>query len=188
MKKSLLFILIALSSSLAFAQEKQKDKPKVDAEFDRAFMPGGGYSVFLPKSKDSLGTLSGAFIEFLFYTRVAQNDDSGPSHIRLYGKLNMLNSSKKNITDFFLYAVGLDMSLERNPKRNYFIPYFGLEMGGISNQKFGTSLQFTPTLGMHLVSRENLFVNIQAGYMYPVNNFDLLQGYSFQAGLNFSFW
>ena len=188
MKKIIFCVLFLCCTFQAFAQNKEKEKPNIDAEFERAFMPGGGYSVFLPKGRDSLGTLSGAFIEFLFYSHVAQNDDAGPSHIRLYGKLNMLNSSKKDVTDFFLYAVGLDMSLERNPKRNYFIPYFGLEMGGISNQKFGTSLQFTPTLGVHLVSRQNLFVNLQAGYMYPVNNFDLLQGYNFQAGLNFSFW
>ncbi len=186
MKKIFLCLVFSSLTWCAFAQDAPKKN--IHAEFDRTFMPGGGFNVLIPKSKDSLGTLSGGMVEFLFYTHVAQNDDSGPSHIRLYGKLNMLNSSKKNITDFFLYAVGLDMSLERNPKRNYFIPYFGLEMGGISNKNFGTTLQFTPTLGMHVVSRQNLFVNLQAGYMYPVNNFDLLQGYAFQGGVNFSFW
>lgn len=187
--KYLFFVCLLCLSFQSFAQTTEKpEKSKVDAEFDRAFMPGGGYALFLPKGKDSLGILRGGTIEFLLFTHVAQNDDSGPSHIRIYGKLNMLNSDKKNVTNFFSYAAGLDMSLERNPKRNYFIPYFGLEMGGLSNKSFGTTLQFTPTLGMHVVSRQNLFINLQAGYMYPVKNFDLLQGYAFQASLNFSFW
>jgi hypothetical protein len=188
MKKIILTCFVACLSISAWAQTNPAPNTDPNAEFDRYFMPGGGYGVYIPKGKDSLGTLSGGVVEFLFFTRVAQNDDSGPSHVRLFGKLNLLNSSKKNVSDFLLYSVGLDMSLERNPKRNYFIPYFGLEMGGISNKNFGTSLQFTPMLGLHLISRQNLFLNVQGGYMYPVKNFDLLQGYMLQAGLNFSFW
>jgi len=187
MKKTILFFSFLFLSIVVNAQIT--DKKKIDnAEFERAFMPGGGYNVYIPKGKDSLGILSGAVIEFLFYAKVAQNDDSGPSHVRLYGKLNVLNSNKKNISDFLLYSVGLNMSLERNPKRTFLIPYFGLEMGGISNKTFNSTLQFTPTLGVHLLSRQNIFINAQAGYMYPIKNFELMRGTNLQIGLNFSFW
>lgn len=187
MKKLTLTIIFALACLYANAQPTDNKKSK-DSEFDSKFMPGGGYGIFIPKGKDSLGTLSGALVEFLFYSHVAQNDDFGPSHVRLYGKLNILKSDKKNISDFFLYGIGLDMSIEKNPKRNFLIPYFGLEMGGISNRTLNTSLQFTPTLGIHLVSKQNIYLNVQAGYMYPVKNFDIVRGTSLQAGLNFSLW
>jgi hypothetical protein len=189
MKKLVLTAFLACLSWAAMAQTSNENKkPTVDAEFERAFMPGGGYGVYIPKAKDSLGVLQGALVEFLFFSKVAQNDISGPSHVRVFGKLNILKSDKKNVSDFLLYSVGLDMSLERNPKRNYFIPYFGLELGGLSNKAFGSTLQFTPMVGVHLVSRQNLFLNVQAGYIYPVKNFEMLQGTNLQAGLNFSFW
>lgn len=185
MKKTILLIVWVCFSGSLFAQNESTTK---NIEFDRAFMPGGGFGMHFPKGKDSLGVLSGVAVEFLLFARVAQNDDSGPSHVRVYSKLNMLQSSKKDVSNFLSYAMGLNMSLERNPKRTFLIPYFGLEMGGLSNKNFSTTLQFTPMLGIHLLSRENIFINVQGGYMYPVKNFDLLQGASFQAGLNFSLW
>ena len=186
--KTIIFIaLFALSCAYIYAQPTDPKKV-VDRDYNVAFMPGGGYSFFVPKAQDSLGILSGGVIEFLLFGKVAQNDDFGPSHVRLYGKLNILKSSKKNVTDFFFYGIGLDMSIERNPKRDFLIPYFGLEMGGLSNKIFGTTLQFTPTVGVHLLSKKNIFLNVQAGYMYPINNFEMLRGTAIQAGLNFSLW
>ena len=189
MKKLTLLTLLACFCATAQAQTNPEDtKKNAERNFETKFMPGGGYGYLMPKGKDSLGTLSGAVVEFLFYSQVAQNNDFGPSHTRFYGKLNILKSDKKNITDFFMYSVGLNLSIERNPQRTFLIPYFGLEMGGISNKSLNTTLQFTPMLGLHVVARKNIFVNLHAGYMYPVKNFDIMRGTSLQGTINFSLW
>jgi hypothetical protein len=176
MKKIAVFLLLLLINLYLIAQDEEDNKKIKDYDFEGVFMPGAGYSFYIPKSQDSLGTFGGFAVEFLVYGKVAQNDNSGPSHIRTYAKLNLMSSSKAGVSDLFLYGVGLDMSIERNPKRNFLIPYFGLELGGISQQKLGTSWQFTPILGVYVLSKQNLFINLQGGYMYPVNNFDMLQG------------
>lgn len=152
------------------------------------FMPGLGYCVYQPKLSDSLGVFSGLTIEYLIYGQVHKNDKPGPSHVRFYGKLNILPSSKEDVNSMFLYTLGLDLSLEKNPKRDYLVPYFGLEFGGISQKQLGTTAQFTPTLGVHIVSKRNLFINIQAGYLYPFNDFEERQGWMLQAGANFALW
>ncbi|MCS6821323.1 MAG: hypothetical protein NZ551_05570 [Microscillaceae bacterium] len=152
-------------------------------------MPGLGYGFYFPKAQDSLGFFRGMVVEFLFYADVSQNETTGPSHVRAYGKLHLMNSSKENVKNIFTYySVGLDMSIERNPKRTFLIPYFGLETGGISNAQLGTSWHFTPILGVHLLSRQNIFINLQGAYLYPVKNFDILQGYMGKLSINFSLW
>jgi hypothetical protein len=156
--------------------------------FQTYFMPGLAYAVFQPKATDSLGQFSGLTVEYLIYAKVEQNDESGPSHFRFYSKLNILQSTKSSINSMFMYTAGIDLSLEKNPKRSFLIPYFGLEFGGLSQKQLGTTVQFTPTFGIHLLSKKNLFINVHGGYLYPIANFETLQGWFGQAGLNFALW
>lgn len=158
------------------------------SNFETAFMPGLSLVYFQPKDMDSAGTFKGFAVEYLLYAKIYQNNKPGPSHVRWYGRFNMLKSDKKGISDMFSYAVGLSLSIEKNPGRTLFVPYFGLEFGGLSQSTWGTTAEFTPTLGIHLISQKNLFVNLQGGYVYPITNFDLLQGWRFQCGVNFALW
>ncbi len=157
-------------------------------DFDIHFQPGVGYSYFAPKASDSLGNFRGLVFEYLIWAGVRQNEDRGPSHTRIYAKINLMQSDKSGVSDMFMYGGGMNFSFERNPKRSYLIPYFGIELGGISQAKVGTTFQMTPLLGAHLIARRNIFVNLHGGYVYPVNDFDKLQGYFAQLGVNFSFW
>lgn len=156
--------------------------------FETWFMPGAGYTYYKPKASDSLGTFSGLAIEYLIYAQVEQNDNPGPSHVRFYGKLNLQNSTKEGVGQIFMYGLGLDLSLVKNPKRTFLVPYFGLEVGGLSNKNLGTTAQFTPILGIHLLSTKNLFINIHGGQVYTSKNIDMLQGMFAQATVNFSLW
>ncbi len=207
MNKISLFLATFLIGALSFSQEynyadsiyfKGKYYNKVDYDkvlaldaklnFETYFMPGLAYSMYQPKASDSLGLFSGLAVEYLIYAKAEQNDESGPSHVRWYSKLNILNSDKKDINSMFMYTVGLDLSLEKNPKRNFLVPYFGLEFGGITQKQLGSTVQFTPTLGIHLLAKKNIFLNVHGGYVYPLRNFEIQQGWFAQAGLNFALW
>jgi len=156
--------------------------------FHTVFMPGLSYSYYQPKATDSLGRFSGITVEYLLYAHVHQTNDPGPSHLRLYIKLNILNSSKSDIHSLFGYALGVDLSLEKNPRRTFLVPYFGLECGEMVQNQFGSVFQLTPILGVHLLSLRNIFINVHAGYVYPFRNYDQLQGWFGQAGIDFALW
>jgi len=205
MKKILITLLLNLIFLVSFGQTKNdsvwfhgryvsqaeyKKLIKIEerTSFQTYFMPGLGYTYYQPKASDSLGYFSGLAVEYLIYAKVEQNDDPGPSHARFYAKLNLLRSSKQDIKSMFMYTLGLDLSLEKNPKRTYLIPYFGLEFGGLSQKQLGTTVQFTPIAGVHVLSKKNVFINLHGGYMYPLSNFEMLQGWFGQAGVNFSLW
>ena len=169
------------------------DYKKVKDDYEKVhyeawFMPGLAYAYYQPKKMDSVGYFQGVTVEYLIYARIFKDEKPGPSQTRVYVKLNMLNSSKDNINSLFMYTFGVDLSLERNPARSFLIPYFGLEFGGISQKQLGSTVQFTPTFGVHIFSKKNLFVNLQGGYVYPVSNYEVLQGWTGQAGLNFALW
>lgn len=173
-----------------YSQEDYKKIKDEDekTDFESVFMPGLAYSFYHPKGIDSVGQFQGLVVEYLIYAKVRPNDNPGPSHVRWYVKLNLLKSSKEDIKNLFAYSVGLDLSLEKNPKRNWMVPYFGLEFGGFSAKKLGTNVQFTPIVGLHVISRKNLFINMHGGYVYPVRDFDIYQGWFAQAGFNFALW
>ena len=165
---------------------KKKVKNYTNDE-DLYFMPGAGFSVYAP-SEDTLGVFSGGNIDFLFYSAINQNNRRGPSHVRFYGKLGVLNSSKKNIATMLTYSAGITFSFERTPKRDFLIPYFGVEIGSITQKQISASFQITPIAGLHIVAKPNIFVNLHGGYVYPNTNAEALRGYTGQLTVNFSFW
>ncbi|TNE79523.1 MAG: hypothetical protein EP332_10655 [Bacteroidetes bacterium] len=170
------------------AEYDKEQKRKAYKNFHTYMMPGVSYLIYTPKRADSLGSYTGINIDYLISARVSQNTNPGPSHVRFYGKLSILGSSKSEMPSILNYGLGLNLSVEKYPNRRFFIPYFGLESGGMAQRGYGNTLQFTPLLGMHIVAQSNLFVNIHAGYVYPIKNFDQYQGWTAQAGFNFALW
>lgn len=173
---------------LSRADYNRELKRKSAMNFHTYMMPGLSYVMYAPKRADSLGLYSGINVEYLITARVAQNTNPGPSHIRFYCKLSILGSDKPEMPSILNYSLGLNLSVEKYPNRRFFIPYFGLESGGMAQRNYGNSLQFTPLAGVHLVAQSNLFVNVHAGYVYPIKNFEQYQGWTAQAGFNFALW
>lgn len=157
-------------------------------EFETYFMPGAGYSYYKFQGADSVGNFGGFTIDYLIYAKSHQNDDFGPSHVKVYSRLNMNKSDRSGMGNLFVYTAGLQMSIEKNPKRNFLIPYFGMEAGGMSNKILGSTFMFNPIAGVSLIATKNIYVNIHGGYIYPVGNYDLLSGYNVQATAQFAMW
>lgn len=184
--KYLTLIFVVLLCKFSTNVKAQVSEPIT--HYESYFMPGGGYGAYFPIGLDTSGYYSGAIIEYQFYSKINQNDSWGPSHARFYGKLQILNGSSEEMKDLFVYGLGIDFSLEKNPKRNFLIPYFGFEANGISSKAYGTNFAFYPLGGLRLVALKNLSVNVSAMYAYAIKNFDIFRGWQTQATLNFSLW
>ncbi len=172
---------------------KSEEYKQVKAEYDRfnfdeRFMPGIGYGFYAPGKADSIGFFNGISVKYLFYRDVSQNENPGPSHVTIYSKLCLLKSTEDIISQVFIYSLGLDLSFEKDPHRYFFIPYFGLEFGGLSQKSYGTTIQFTPTVGLHLISKKNFVIDLCSGYIYPIRNFEHLAGWYGDVTLNFVLW
>ncbi|MBU1240370.1 hypothetical protein KKF84_16825 [Myxococcota bacterium] len=185
---------------------------KIKEEWEAFFLPGLSYTTYIPNNTKMLGTYHGVSINYILLAWVHRNEKRGPSHGRVYFKLDIMQGTKeildnknKDANDMIYWAFGVDLSFERNPKRPFAIPFFGLELGGsysarpyeddncslsagTCDNKLGGVFHITPTFGMHLWSDRNFFVTVSGGYSFAVQDSDNLRGWRVNAGVNFTFW
>lgn len=152
------------------------------------FMPGGGYKTYIPKNSD-FGVYHGFNTEFVIYAR-AKNKCShygGPARTKFYSSLSIMASTKSESRDIFFSNVGVNLSFEGKLDRNFLIPYFGLEVGGLYQRDY-SSFHFTPLAGIQLFSTKRIIWSAQGGYQYTTKFFDEYSGLSMSTTVNFLLW
>jgi hypothetical protein len=163
-------------------------EPETENEWDDYFMPGIGYKFYVPKNAQ-LGVYHGLVTEFVFYARAKGrfSKRSGPARIKTYGNLTIMSSDQQEAKDIFCSSSGINLSFEGSTDRKYIIPFFGLEIGGLFQRGFST-FQFTPVLGLQVISTKSILWNIQCGYQYTNKRFDEYSGYTINSTFNVLLW
>lgn len=159
----------------------------VAEEWETFLMPGLAYSAYQPADA-TLGTLHGPSAELLIAGWIHRNENRGPSHVRIYANIGLLTSTESDVEKAVQGALGFDLSIERNPRRSFLIPYFGLEGGILSQDSVGAPGYVYPFLGAHLWSSRNLFVNASGGYVFPMRHVEQARGYAGRLSVSFSLW
>jgi len=88
----------------------------------------------------------------------------------------------------FSYSFGLEFSFEIHPRRHFFIPYYGFELGGFIQKNFNRAGYFNPLLGLNLLYTKKVALSAAGGYYYPFSHFEELQGYYARLSLRIIFW
>jgi hypothetical protein len=151
-------------------------------QWESSWLPGISYSYYRPN--DKVGSLSGPSVEYLFFSWIHRNENRGPSHGRVYLKMDLLSGSD----ECFFYGIGVNLSIERNAQRNFLIPYYGFEFGGFYNKDIKNTIYLSPLAGFWLYSSQNFFVNLSAQYVFPTSAFEDFKGLKGNLGFNFSLW
>jgi hypothetical protein len=157
-------------------------------EWESFWLPGAGYSVFAPRDAAVGELFHGLSLEIVMAAWIHHNDNRGPSHGRVYINAELLNSDIEDTPLLFTYAAGLSLSFERNPERNWLIPYYCLELGGMIHRELGGLFQATPHLGLHLFSNQNLFLGARVGYRLVPSRIDSMAGVHAAITADFSIW
>lgn len=175
------YVVVVVDPRMERARE-QRD------EWESFLQPGLGYHFYLPADQDNYAPFHGIDIQLSIVSFVHRNDNRGPSHGRFYLSARILYSTSKDLGPLFNYAAGMTLSMERNPKRSWLIPYYGLEVGGMTQPQMGGKFQSLVFGGVHLFASRNLFVNLGAGYLLVPTDMDDLAGFSTGANVEFSLW
>jgi hypothetical protein len=165
-----------------------KAKFTVVEEWNSSWTPGVSFTLYQPTNKEKYGNLMGPSVEYLLFSWIHRNENRGPSHGRVYLKLDLLSSDLDTVSESFLYSVGVDLSLERNARRNWLIPYYGLEMGGFYHDYTKNVFYLAPVAGIWIYSSQNIFVTADLKYQFPTESFEDLKGFKANIGFNFSLW
>jgi len=169
-------------------ESEQRFSIEVEETWEAFLLPGLRYTVLLPVDDEQFGTMHGIGFEYVFVAWSHQNENRGPSHGHFRLNVDLLNSTKEDFDQALFYSLGLDLSFERNPKRSFLIPFFGLEFGGIYQSELGHMAQFNPEAGLYIWSGPNISAMVKAGYLLPTTALEELQGWRITAGFDFTLW
>jgi hypothetical protein len=166
---------------------------RVSVELERSsyFVPGAGFSVYLPNDNPNLGVMTGVTIEFLIAAWWRYNPNPGPGLGRIVLDLDILKSSIAAVSAVFDVTAGVEMSFERRPARSVLIPFYGLRIGALFGREVASSVpELTPVAGLILFGNTDVSVAVTAGYLLPLRGFEFdgIRGLRAKATANFSFW
>ena len=155
-------------------------------------MPGAHFAFYRPDgaSGTALQWL-GISLEYVLNNWIIRDEKRGPSHGKVYLTTSLLRSDvRPELT--LIYGMGTHLSFERNPSRDYLLPFFGFELGGIySPHREGhlNRFQITPRTGINLYASESSFVSLSGGYLIPpFGGLEALRGWRADFGLHFTLW
>lgn len=160
---------------------------RIYGETKVTWMPGLHFTNYIPSDK-SMGWYRGVGFEYLLVSWITLNDKRGPSHGKFFTRFDIMHSNNPEQSVAFHYSAGVHLSMERYPKREYLIPYFGIETGGMYNKKYDHIFQFTPTLGMWLYADQTNSVTASVGWLLPMDRFEDLYGMRASIGANVALW
>lgn len=157
-------------------------------EWESYALPGLGYAGWYPLNAPEVGFASGPSFEVVVAQYVHRNDNVGPSHGRITLKADLLFPADNPNDVVLIYSASLALSLERNPQRNWLLPIFAVDAGGLYQKSLGDAVHVTPQLGIHLWQSRNIFITATAGYLLALPQTERLHGPRFNISGNFTFW
>lgn len=172
-------------ASRAFASPCEREPDAECHEYETYLVPGAQAVMYRPAGVEEPYFGGGASISVVRWSH--QNDDFGPAEGNVYVQASLLDSASSSHV-MGIYEAGVTLSFERNPRRRYLIPYFGMTSGGIVANDLRDSGFLQPLLGVHLFSHPNVQADLQGGYVFPTADVDRLHGFRAQASLRVHMW
>jgi hypothetical protein len=164
-----------------------KQMRQLNYDLTKSMMPG----VYVENNignQDTFGQLFSYGVHMNLLYRIAQIDDRGPSHYRIYAKLGETLLSSEKGKQYFTAGIGADFSFERNPLRNWGIPTFGFEYQFVKRNP-NENLNFArSTIGLNLYANRYFAVNGILMYSYCFERIETLSGVGYGVNAVISLW
>jgi hypothetical protein len=160
----------------------------VREEWEAFLVPGAHYLYYRPAGHARLGAFHGVSLELALVTWVYRNERHGPSHGRINARMELAFSDRDRVHELSSYALGFELSFERDPGRRFLVPFFGVDLGGLYQQRVGHVLVTEPRLGVLLWSSRRLQASVSGAYVLPGSHLASLRGYRLLAGALVNLW
>jgi hypothetical protein len=164
----------------------QRSAETFERSWESYLLPGAGYAVYAPRGA-GIGAFGGLTLQVVIAAWIHQNDNRGPSHGRVYMSTELLQGNADQPL-LFVYTFGTSLSFERNPRRAWLVPHYGVDFGGLISDTLGNHFQTTPYLGVHAFASPNLFASVRGGYRLLPGELERLGGLHVAGAVEFSIW
>jgi hypothetical protein len=122
---------------------------------------------------------------------LAWSDNSaafGPSQGRVRADVAIMGSTDEMSTTLVRYRAGAQVAFERNAGRSFGIPYFVADVGGLWSDSTGRRWFVDGGVGVYLVHRRGLILDLEATGVLPFREPERLGGFASRLALSFSLW
>jgi hypothetical protein len=136
---------------------------------------------------DASGPWYGGGIE----AAVVWSDNSsafGPSQGKVRFDIAALGTATMDAGAMAMYRGGFQVSLERNASRSFGIPYFNVDIGGLWTKGTGSRGFVDGGLGLYVVHRRGLVVDLEVDGVLPFSNPGQLGGVRGQLAVSVALW
>lgn len=187
--KALLILLVLLGTTRTAAAGCPRPGAPLDEvcrPWTAMLLPTAFAAVYLPG--DDTGPWLGGGVEV---TALAWSDSSealGPSHGRIRFDIGILRSGDEDIGSMVMYRGGAQVSIERNAARRWLIPYVATDLGGLWTDALGSRAFVDAGLGVYLLHRRSLILDLEATYLLPFADVDDVAGVRGQLSLSVALW
>ena len=112
----------------------------------------------------------------------------GPSQGKLRLGAAVLGSQEMGTSAMVMYRGGAQVSIERNASRQFLIPYFNVDLGGLWSRATGSRLFVDGGLGVYLLHRRSAIIDLEIDGLLPFRDPGELGGLRAQLAVSFALW
>jgi len=114
----------------------------------------------------------------------------GPSQGRVRFDIGLFDSvgGEPSFGKMVQYRLGTQVSFERNASRSYMIPVFAFDLGGLYTSSTRTQWFADAGVGLYLIQLRSVIVDLEATYVIPFKDPDVLAGVRTRLGVSVALW
>jgi hypothetical protein len=112
----------------------------------------------------------------------------GPSQGKFRFGAGVLRSTEMDAGTMVMYRGGAQVSFERNASRQFLIPYFAVDIGGLWTKATGSRGFVDGGLGLYVLHRRSLIVDLEVSGVVPFRDPSALGGVRTQLAVSFALW
>jgi len=112
----------------------------------------------------------------------------GPSQGKLRFDIAALGSTQMNAGTMAMYRGGAQVSIERNASRQWLIPFFDADVGGLWTKATGSRAFVDGGLGVYVLHRRGVIIDLEVDGLVPFKDPGKLGGAHTRLAVSFSLW
>jgi hypothetical protein len=145
-------------------------------------------AVYAPRGVGS--TYVGAGAEAVLLAWSDNSPAFGPSQGRVRFDIGILDSlgDEPSFGTMVQYRLGAQVSFERNASRKFMIPAFVFDVGGLFTASTRTRWFADAGLAIYIWQQRSVSVDLEAVYVIPFKDVDVLAGVRTRLGLSVALW
>lgn len=181
-------VLVATMSVLVASTEARAECPTTPDDptcrpWSAVLLPTAYGGVYAPHAGP---TFYGGGVEAIW---LAWSDNSaafGPSQGRIRSTIGIYRGADAGT--LVMWRTGAQVGFERNASRDFLIPYFATDLGGLTSDGTGRRWFVDAGLGLYLLHRRGVILDLEVTGVIPFRQVDQLGGATGRLALSFALW